>query len=452
VQIHRSLGFVALLTACDPGSVSGPPGTEPGADAGEASANDGGILATSDGGGFPAGATRLPCAVEEVVFRRCGTCHAQTPRFGAPMPLVSWEDFERPAVTRPGMRVRELVPIRLDDPVDPMPEDRPLDPADRTALDRWLAGGGPARAAGDECDPTMPPPDPMPDPTDCTVTHSFLAHGAGDEPYHVPVSAGRGANLYQCFAFNSPFAAGQQTYGWTPVIGDARVLHHIVVFRVPREYPDNSAFECFDMPAGAEVVAAWAPGGTAFELPPDVGLALPGSGESIVLQIHYWNVPGHADAFDRSGIGICAGPARGQTASYLNVGTSSFAIPPRTMGYEAYGGCDGSVTSGIGRAVNVIAAFPHMHQLGRTITTGVLRGGSPDRPEVLVRVDPWSFDNQGLTALETPIRIDPGDSVFTQCIWDNTTADTVTFGERTEDEMCGTGLLVYPLRDSINCL
>lgn len=440
---------MVVLWACDGGLVTGPTG-DPSGDAGAHAGNDAGPF-DSDGGGFPPGATRLPCAVEDVVFRRCAGCHAQTPRFGAPMPLVSWDDFVRPAVSRPGMRVLDLVPVRLADPVDPMPEDRPLEPADRNVLDAWLAGGGPSRQAGDTCDPIMPPPDPMPDPTDCSVTHTFLAHGdTGESPFHVPPTTSRGSNLYQCFAFSSPFGDGDQSYGWTPMIGDARVLHHIVIFGVPREYADGSQFDCFDMPAGAQIIAAWAPGASAFELPPDVGLALPGPGQSLVMQIHYWNVPGYEDAFDRSGMGLCAGPARAQTASYLNAGTASFAIPPRTMGFEAYGGCDGSVTSRLSGSVTAIAAFPHMHQLGRTITNGLLRAGT-STPEIVVRVDPWSFENQGLTPLATPVRIDPGDSVYTHCVWDNTTADTVTFGERTEDEMCGTALLVYPLRDEINC-
>jgi hypothetical protein len=455
---------LALLTACAPGSVSGR-GLQPDDPADARLPARDGSTPTADAGivvAIPPGATRLPCAVEEVVLRRCATCHASSPRFGAPMPLVTWDDFDRPSVTDASRRVIEIVPTRLSDTRAPMPPDMPLDPVDRGVLDAWLGAGGSARAATDVCEEPVTPPtdpvdptdptDPTVDPTDCTVTDSFLAYGGGDAAYRVPTDSSRGANVYRCFPFPSPFTAGEQAYGWTPVVDDERVLHHMVIFRVPRTYPAGESFDCFDMPEGAEIVAAWAPGGTPFELPDDVGLALPGAGESIVLQIHYWNVPGYTDALDRSGIAVCAGPQRPQTAAYLNAGTSSISIPPRTMGFELAGGCDGSVTRGLGRSVTAIAAFPHMHQLGRAITAVLARGGTGDGAlETIVHVEPWSFDNQGLTALATPIRIDPGDAVGTRCVWDNPTSETVTFGERTEDEMCGTALLVYPLEESIMC-
>jgi hypothetical protein len=319
------VGWALVVLLSSSVAACGEPSTvEPGTDAGTTVGRDG-SMATPDG--TAPSSAGLPCDVEDVVWRRCVTCHATPPRNGAPMSLVTRDDFLLPAVTDPSRRVIDLVPIRLADARDPMPEDGPLSTEDRATLDAWLAAGGPERSGTDECT-TVEPPDPMVDPIDCTVTHSFLAHGAGDEAFHVPATTSRGANLYQCFAFPSTFGASDQAYGWTPVVDDARVLHHMVVFRVPRAYAPGESFECFTMPAGAQIIAAWAPGGDPFELPPTVGLELPESGDSIVLQIHYWNIPGYTDALDRSGIGLCAGPARGMTASYLNAGTASISIPP----------------------------------------------------------------------------------------------------------------------------
>lgn len=261
-----------------------------------------------------------------------------------------------------------------------------------------------------------------------------------------------GANVYQCFAFPAPFADGEQATGWAPVIDDDRVLHHLALLRVPRTYAPGESFECFDMPAGSQVLAAWAPGAPAFELPSDAGMSLPGRGESLVLQIHYWNVPGYDDAFDRSGLALCTTTTpRPSTASYINAGTTDISIPPRSVGHEEAGGCSPSATARLSRSVTAIAAFPHMHRLGRRITTAVLPDGELAAAARIVQVDPWSFDNQGLVPLDASMRIDPGDAVVTTCVYDNPTADTVRFGERTEDEMCGTAILVYPLSSQLNC-
>src|SRR5688572_27514358 len=52
----------------------------------------------SGGAGGGAGGSGLPCDVKMVVDARCaGTCHGVPPAFGAPMSLVTWQDFQRPA-------------------------------------------------------------------------------------------------------------------------------------------------------------------------------------------------------------------------------------------------------------------------------------------------------------------------------------------------------------------
>ena len=42
------------------------------------------------------------------------------------------------------------------------------------------------------------------------------------------------------------------------------------------------------------------------------------------------------------------------------------------------------------------------------------------------------------------VTVTGGDSIHTMCRWTNTTDATVTFGEKTEDEMCFAFLTYYP--------
>src|SRR5690349_17497231 len=47
--------------------------------------------------GTAGAAGRVPCDVAAIISEHCTTCHADTPRFNAPMSLVSADDFNAPA-------------------------------------------------------------------------------------------------------------------------------------------------------------------------------------------------------------------------------------------------------------------------------------------------------------------------------------------------------------------
>jgi len=86
-----------------------------------------------------------------------------------------------------------------------------------------------------------------------------------------------------------------------------------------------------------------------------------------------------------------------------------------------------------------------MHQRGVTIRTEVLRQGREDRMEMLVDVPRWDFETQ--TAHPAPggaLIVEPGDVLRTTCVYDNLGDETVTFGERTEDEMCFNFISAFP--------
>jgi hypothetical protein len=86
-----------------------------------------------------------------------------------------------------------------------------------------------------------------------------------------------------------------------------------------------------------------------------------------------------------------------------------------------------------------------MHTLGRSFQTVIHRGSDTGPAVPLVVVDAFSFDNQRFYPNEPPAIFYPGDSVTTSCVYDNPSAQAVTFGERTEDEMCFDFVLLYPI-------
>jgi hypothetical protein len=391
----------------------------------------------------------LPCDVADVVERNCVLCHAApSGLFGAPMALESHANWIVPAVTRPELTVAQLADMRIEDPVDPMPEGMPMSDADKDVLHAWIAAGTPADPDADCGDSGEDTTDGDtggvgPDALPCEPTHFFQASaGSGStDPFHVPAQGAD--NLYMCFTFQSPFATPTLATAWAPITDDERVLHHWILFRSNTPQPDGGAGPC-DMPSDAVFVSGWAPGGENYIMPDDVALELGGPDDYYILQVHYHNTANHADALDASGVAICTTETpRENTAGVLTLGTTSIDIPPATNGVTATGTCPGAITTFLPQPVNVLASFPHMHQLGTSFETVVTRGG---QQIPLVDVPNFDFNSQISYDHDPPFAIMPGDTLTTRCTYDNPTGSAVGFGEDTEDEMCFNFAIVYPIQ------
>ena len=85
-----------LLWACGGGGGATPSG---------GSGGNGG----NGGMGGMGGGPDLPCAVAEVVAAECQLCHSSPPKYGAPMALVTADDFHAGAQSDPTRKVYELV-------------------------------------------------------------------------------------------------------------------------------------------------------------------------------------------------------------------------------------------------------------------------------------------------------------------------------------------------------
>lgn len=393
----------------------------------------------------PPSATGMPCGVAEVFGRHCLHCHVDPPRFGAPMPLVTWDHLHADGVSDGSRPVYELVAERIHDDEDPMPPPSrdPMPAEDVAVLDAWIASGAPMRPASESCEDTPPPPPPMnEEELPCEPSHEFLAHapGSADAPFEVPTDAG---NLYQCFYFRNPFPTTTHATAWAPVIGDERTLHHWILFRSATPQEDGSTSPC-NMPADATFMMGWAPGAGGFVMPDDVGLEMRvQQDEWLILQIHYWNVPGYDDVADRSGVKICSTDTpRENTAGVFTFGSPEITIPPRARDHDVVGNCPSFLTSLLSEPLNVLASWPHMHERGTRFQAEIIR---PSGTETLVDVGRWDFNAQLVYPHDPVVQINPGDAVRTTCTYDNPTSETVTFGERTEDEMCFNFAMVYPI-------
>jgi hypothetical protein len=283
-----------------------------------------------------------------------------------------------------------------------------------------------------------------PDALPCEPTHTFTAHApAAAQGFTVPEVGAD--NLYQCFTFKSPLTEPTHITAWAPIVDDERVLHHWILYRTATPQEDGGVGPC-QMPSDALFVAGWAPGGTNYALPDDVGLEFGGPDDSFILQVHYHNAAQLEDAVDASGVAFCtADTLRPQSAGIVTLGSVGINIPAGAQGAEATGTCPSWITNYLSAPLHIISSFPHMHELGRRIRTETLRGGSEAEVEMLVDVDPWSFENQAFYPHEPEVLLQPGDALRTTCTYDNPNDYDVYFGEATEDEMCFNFVMVYPV-------
>jgi len=429
---------------CETDCASTQGATSGAADDGDSTPDDDG--ASDDGTSGGGSADGIPCAVRDVLADNCWGCHGSAPKFGAPMSLSTYDDFQIPIPSDPATPTHAQVGVRVTDEAAPMPADGSLSEDDRGVLVNWVAAGAPM--SDETCDSPDPDPDPDPgvgpDALPCEVTHSFTAHAASGptDPFEVPVVD----NLYQCYTFASPLTEPTQISAWAPIIDDERVLHHWILYKTSEPQVDGGAGPC-NMPGDAAFLAGWAPGGKNFILPEDVGLEFGGPDDYYILQMHYNNSGGHTDAADNSGVAMCATPPKEEAAGVIWLGTYNIDIPADADDHVVIGRCPSLATSVLPEPLNIIASFPHMHELGRAMTTDIFRGGPNGPQETLVDATPFAFSNQVMYPHDPAIPLNPGDEVVTRCTYENTTGQPVGFGENTEDEMCFNFVVAYPIQD-----
>lgn len=382
----------------------------------------------------------LPCEVDAILAANCRKCHDASPKYGAPMALVTAEDLHAPAKSNPARRVYELVPERIADDRNPMPQppNARLSDADRTTLSSWAAIRAPAGTAA--CGTTTkPPPDVV--ATKCTPdlpiapASDYTMQGAND--------------IYVCYGVELTRPTPTQVVGFSPRIDNTSIVHHVVLFESDQAVSATPA-ECN---AGGSLrwrmVTGWAPGGKGFELPPEAGFPLQKTGAThYVVQVHYSNPQALTGQTDHSGFDLCTtSPPRKYDADVIAFGTQNIKIP-----------ANGSLTAKCSTAMkgdyaglHFIASMPHMHKLGTDMSTQLFAGGAGGAASDLGTVKGWSFNTQAWIEINNGGSANggfvsaSGDIVTTSCSWKNTPGNgEVNFGEKTSDEMCYSFTTYYP--------
>ena len=434
---HGWQGWAGIVAAITAGACGGDPG---GAIAGSGDSNatsgpaaaggsdvlggDGGSAANGGGGGGGDGA-KLPCDVDALFDKSCRSCHGTTTSYGAPMPLVTYADLQAPWK---GGKVYEHLKDRVHADVSPMPPspNPRLDAAAMAALDAWVDGG--AKPGTETCHGGGGAPSGDPPPLSCTPDQKLRPASPGT------IAQGT-IDQYLCYGVELPSPTDRHVIAMAPHIDNKAILHHLLLFQ------SDVAVSAQPTPCSAGGSAAWrlyggwAPGGGNIELPPAAGVRENGNTHWVV-QVHLNNSKGLVGQTDTSGFDFCStDKLRPNDAETMAFGSINFSIPPRATRDLA---CDWSVPAYLGN-LHVFAMSPHMHKLGKAMSSTIVRGGTQTP-----LVDVKAFDFSSQSSYPTNLDIKAGDTIRTHCVWNNTTDQVVSFGENTGNEMCFDFAFYYP--------
>lgn len=169
-----------------------------------------------------------------------------------------------------------------------------------------------------------------------------------------------------------------------------------------------------------------------FVFPAGMGMKMD-SGTPLGLQLHVFNT---SDAMLSGTSGIEVLEVAPETVTNeLDVflpGPKDLAIAPHVTSSK-------SGTCTVTKPYTLIALFPHMHQLGTHLKTTVHTAGA----DKVIHDAAYNFEHQEVIPIQ-PISLAVGDTITTECTWNNTGATTVGYGESSTTEMCYSILYRYP--------
>ena len=270
----------------------------------------------------------------------------------------------------------------------------------------------------------------------------YRAHAPGvDDGFVIPAVAANGGDVTMCFTFARPPGADPLAISWAPVLDNESVLHHMNLYAISGPVTDGDVAPCRIQ--GATYLMGWEPGRPNTTLPDDIGLELPtAEGSGFLLEVHYHTHVGGGQ-MDNSGMRFCttSSPRHVHGRSVDARDRQRSSLPGQNS--TATGDCPSAVIGELSGPLHVISSAPHMHQLGRSLTSEIVHPDGSTTP--LVDVPSWNPHQQPLLIHAPVIDIQPGDELRTTCTYADPIDHVVMFGPRATDEMCYSYNLVYPI-------
>ena len=373
--------------------------------------------------------------VAPLLYAHCTGCHH--PGAIAPFSLLSYND----AYTHAGLVAGDLSagimpPWPPDTTYSRFLHERILSANDINTIEQWVSGGKPE---GDitqaPAQPTYAPGSQLPTVSLSVVIPTYTVSGTGDVYRNFPIPTNLSQDMYITAVEAVP--------------GNAAIVHHVLIYQDSTNGPAN--LDANDPGPGytnaggtgslaSILINGWAPGSSPYYTPVGTGFRLPAH-TNIVVQVHYPN--GSQGQTDSTRINFTLTPIAQRNitvAPVLNyiqdMTNGPINIPANTTKtyYEKYN---------VPANVTVIAAFPHMHLIGRSIKSWANLPTAGDTLP-LISIPNWNFHWQGSYAFPNALKIPSGSTLWASAYYDNTSNNpnnpnyppqAVTAGEATTNEM-----------------
>ncbi|MET0341115.1 MAG: c-type cytochrome [Polyangiales bacterium] len=382
--------------------------------------------AGSSGGGTSTDKGKgLPCDVQTIIQSKCGTCHGESPSFGAPMALASAADFA--ATASDGTKMHASVKARMNE-TDvrkrmPPASSTKLTDAELATVNAWLDKGATASTAscgGSGAEGETPEPEAPINPEDLDC---YKITSGGQSKFKVGVAN----DAYFNYVFTPPWKGTVYGVTFKPIIDNMKVIHHWLLFQDTVPGVPGMTGSIGAHPGGT-LLTGWAPGGEATDFTKDtadVGIELSGA-TTYTLEYHYNSSDPAAQ--DASGVEICVHTRKPKNIAGLSwLGLDQLGIPAQKW--------TGTCRPTAQQPIRILSVTPHMHKAG-THMKGTINRASGMK-EVL-HDEPFDFDYQ--RSYTKDVMLMPGDSITTEC----TFSRPMAFGESTNAEMCYLFTLAYP--------
>jgi hypothetical protein len=375
-----------------------------------------------------------------IVYTRCTPCHH--PGGSAPFSLVDYAD----AVGASAGMLSAVSNNRMPPwPPDPnyrrFAHERALSASEKQTLVDWLTNNTP------QGNPAVAPAPPVYTSTEVIQQPDLSLQMP---VYTIPPIS---SDLYRCFAIPSGNTANSFITGIEVVPGNNSVVHHVLVYAdttgVPLQLDAQDPAPGYNGFGGvgsnsAQLIGSWVPGSQPDFYPNGMGIRLPANA-TIILQVHY--PVGSSFQQDSTKINLLLttnpltrnvyiAPALNHSTSLTNGPLFIPADSVKTFYAQAP----------VSFPVTLLAIFPHMHLIGRSIRSWAITSTGTNIP--LIDIPNWNFMWQGGYFFRQPIKIPANSVLHSEATYDNTPNNpynpnnppvNVSLGEATTDEM----MLVY---------
>ncbi len=376
--------------------------------------------------------------VAPIVFARCTPCHR--PGGAGPFPLITYEDAQRRATQIARVTARRFMPPWKAQPLDGIHYvgERRLDETELATLARWAEAGAPV---GDRA--AIPPAPRFPDGWLLGKPDAVVAA----PPYPLRPD---GSDDYRNFVLRAPVEGERFVAAWELRAG-SRAIHHAILdvdrYGLSRKRdgsdgkPGYAGMEPADAQAPDGFYLVWTPGQA--PTPPQPGQAWRlDAATDLILQLHM-QPTGKPETVEPT-IGLWFAPSPPSVPRLtLRIGDQPIDIAP-----GASFTMRDALTLPV--AVELLALFPHMHYVGRSVRVWATLPDGTRRP--LLAIDDWDPAWQDKYTLATPLALPAGTTLAMELGYDNSAGNPrnphqpparVRTGERTVDEM---GNVTFELR------